>query len=113
MKEETWSGAEKKWARKIFGELLQKECDLIINVTRELTNKATSQNDLIEINRYLTKSLKEINRKYDYRYSQLITLFGETLAEGMISESDLKVFSTDKVEHIRSIANFIKSLDME
>lgn len=71
------------------------------------------QQDLWEIHSFLTSSLEGINRKYDYRYSRIIQLFGELLAEGNISESDLDVFSADKVEQIRRIAHFLKSMNTE
>ncbi|EQD43534.1 hypothetical protein B2A_09849 [mine drainage metagenome] len=113
MKENKWSDTEKRNARRIFNKTLQMEYNLIIEKTRDLAVKATSQQDLWEIHSYLTNSLKEINRKYDYRYSRIIQLFGELLAEGKISERELDVFSTDKAEQIRNIANFMKSAKME
>ncbi len=109
MEEYSWSKIEKKEARKIFNEALQKECDIMIERIRDFSSMATSLQDLVGINDYMTKSLAKIYRKYDYRYSQLINLFALLLAEERISESDLEVFSADKVERIISLANFIKS----
>ncbi len=113
MEKEIWSNVEKRRARKIFDEQLTEEYNFIIEKTRELAIKATSREDLWEIHSYLTNALKNINRKYDYRYSRIINLFGELLAEGRISERDLAVFSVDKVEQVRYIAKFIKRKDLE
>ncbi len=109
MEEYSWSKIEKKEARRIFDKALQKECDIMIERIRDFAAMATSIRDLAGINNYLTKFLDKIDRKYDYRYSQLINLFALLLAEGNISKSDLDVFSTDKVEQIARIADFIKN----
>ena len=113
MEKEIWSNVEKRRARKVFDEQLTEEYNFIIEKTREFAIKATSREDLWEIHSYLTNALKNIDRKYDYRYSRIINLFGELHAEGRISERDLAVFSVDKVEQVRYIANFIKRKDLE
>jgi hypothetical protein len=38
--------------------------------------------DLWDLEHYLTQRRKEIDRKYDYRYSQLTHVFGRLLHEG-------------------------------
>ena len=40
--------------------------------------------------RYLTQRRKEINRKYDYRDSQLTHVFGRLLHDGRVSEEELR-----------------------
>ncbi len=112
MTEYLWSKIEKKKARKIFNEALLKEYDLIIKRVRDLANAAASPQDIWEINSYLKDSLKDIDRKYDYRYSRIIDVFGKLLAEGMISKSDLEGLSADKVKDIENFADVIKSLIM-
>jgi len=56
---------------------------------------------------YLTERRKEINHKYDYRYSQLTHVFGKLLYEGRISEEDLNGLRDDKLKSIRSLAKFL------
>ncbi len=109
MEEYSWSKIEKKEARRIFDKALQKECDIMIERLRDFAAMATSIHNLAGINNYLTKSLDKIDRKYDYRYSQLINVFALLLAEENISKSDLDVLSTDKVKQIVSMADFIKN----
>ena len=89
--------------------IVNRNHNLMIERIRDFAAMATSNQDLAGINNYLTKSLDKIDRKYDYRYSQLINLFALLLAEGNISRSDLDVFSTDKVEQIVSMSDFIKN----
>jgi hypothetical protein len=44
--------------------------------------------------------------KYDYRYSQLISVFGRLIREGRLTEAHLEGLSQDKLEFIRRIAWF-------
>ena len=85
MGEYSWSKIEKKEARRIFDKALQKECDIMIERSRDFDAMATSIQDLASINNALL------------------------LTERNISRSDLDVFSTDKVEQIVSMADFIKN----
>ena len=49
---------------------------------------------------YLTERRKEIDRKYDYRYWQLV--FGRLLHEGRLREKELRGLREDKLKSIRS-----------
>jgi len=55
---------------------------------------------------YLTEHRKEIDRKYDYRYSQLTHVFGRLLYERRVREEDLHGLGEDKLKSIRSTAEF-------
>ena len=56
---------------------------------------------------YLTQRRKEINRKYDYRYSQLTHVFGKLLHEGRLQEEELRGLREDKLKSIRSVTQFL------
>jgi hypothetical protein len=56
---------------------------------------------------YLTQRRKEIDLKYDYRYSQLTQLFGRLLQERPLSEQELRGLREDKMKLIRSFAEFL------
>jgi hypothetical protein len=60
---------------------------------------------------YLTERRREIERKYDYRYSQLDLVFGRLLRERWIDEEDLRGLGEDKLEAIRSYAQFFAGKD--
>ncbi len=49
---------------------------------------------------------RDIDSKYDYRYSVLASIFGVLLAEGWLSEEDLSGLEPPKVEAIRRWASF-------
>jgi hypothetical protein len=69
-----------------------------------LDQSAVGPGDLQE---YLTQRRKEIDRKYDYRYSHLTQVFGRLLHETRVSEEELRGFSEDKLKTIRSFAKFL------
>ena len=62
---------------------------------------------LCDLQEYLTERRKEIDRKYDYRYSHLTQVFGRLLYETRVSEEELRGFSEDKLKTIRSFAKFL------
>jgi hypothetical protein len=64
--------------------------------------------DLWDLEHYLTERRKEIDRKYDYRYSQLTLVLGRLLYENRLSEEDLPGLREDKMKSIRSLAKFLR-----
>ena len=56
---------------------------------------------------YLTQRRKEIDRKYDYRYSRLTQVFGRLLYEKRLREEELCGLREDKLKAIRSLAKFL------
>jgi len=54
---------------------------------------------------------KEIDLKYDYRYSQLDLVFGRLLREKWIDEEDLRTLGEEKLEAIRTYAKFFAGMD--
>jgi hypothetical protein len=67
--------------------------------------------DLWDLEHYLTQRRKEIDRKYDYRYSQVEFVFGRLLREKWIEEEDLRGLGEDKLRAIRSYAKFFAGTD--
>jgi hypothetical protein len=50
----------------------------------------------------------EFERKYDFRYSVLISVFGRLLYEGWVTEADLADLKADKLEFIQTIAAMVR-----
>jgi hypothetical protein len=71
-----------------------------------MANKIQQSSDLWDLEYYLTKRRKEIDRKYDYRYSQLTQVFGRLLHEKRLREDELRGLREDKLNAIRSFAKF-------
>jgi len=56
------------------------------------------------IQQFLATARRDIDFKYDYRYSQLDLVFGRLLREGRIGERDLQGLSEEKLACIRRVA---------
>jgi len=105
--EPTWSKSEKAIARTAFDAALKRELQDVMHKTKQMANQIKKPADVWELEYYLTEQRKEINRKYDYRYSQLRHVFGRLLYEGRVSEEELRGLQEDKLKSIRSLAKFL------
>jgi len=105
--EPTWSKSEKAIARTAFDAALKRKLQNIMHKTKQMANQIKEPADVWELEHYLTERREEINRKYDYRYSQLRHVFGRLLYEGRVSEEELRGLQEDKLKSIRSLAKFL------
>jgi hypothetical protein len=53
----------------------------------------------------LTERRREIDRKYDYRYSVLPLVFAELVKQGRIAENDLQGLAPEKIDVILGMAS--------
>jgi hypothetical protein len=105
--EPIWSTSEKTIARRAFVAALGRELHEVIQEAQKMASQIQQSSDLWDLEHYLTERRKEINRKYDYRYSQLTHVFGRLLNEGRLSEEELRGLHEDKLKPIRSCARFL------
>jgi hypothetical protein len=110
MKDAEWKKDEKKVARRAFDIALGREYDFIIKRTREMATKASNPSDILELNRYLSRTLKEIDWKYDYRYSKIITVFAQLVSEGWVKLEELDGLDEEKIERIKRAAGIINNI---
>jgi hypothetical protein len=103
----TWSRSEKAVARQAFDAALKRELHQLMQEAKEISGQINQPSDLWDLQEYLTQRRKEIDRKYDYRYSHLTQVFGRLLHETRVSEEELRGFSEDKLKTIRSFAKFL------
>ena len=104
--EPIWSRSEKTIARKAFDAALGRELHEVIQEAKKMASQIQQSSDLWDLEHYLTERRKEINRKYDYRYSQLTHVFGRLLYEKRLREEQLHGLAEDKLKSIRSLAKF-------
>ncbi|MFY9261691.1 MAG: hypothetical protein WAO71_14445 [Gallionella sp.] len=104
MKNTKWSDADRKIARRAFDAALQRECAALVEQFRTSAAQVKNLDDIWVINDYLTEQRKLIGRKYDYRYSQLIFLFGQLLREKFIEAQDIEGLSEEKLQYIHHLA---------
>ena len=105
--EPTWSKSEKAIARTAFDAALKRELQEVMQEAKRMANEIKEPADAWDLEHYLTDRRREINRKYDYRYSQLTHVFGRLLSEGRVSEEELRGLREDKLKPIRSLAKFL------
>jgi hypothetical protein len=105
--EPTWSRSEKAIARKAFDAALGRELHEVIQEAKKMASQIKQSSDLWDLEHYLTERRKEIDRKYDYRYSQLAHVFGKLLHEKRLREEELGGLREDKLKSIRSFAKFL------
>jgi hypothetical protein len=105
MKDLKWSEAEKKIARRAFDVALSREYAALMKELKSLAAKAEKPEDIWAIHDCLTERRRAIGAKYDYRYSQLIIVFGRLLREKWMEEKDLEGLGEEKLEGIRHIAH--------
>src|SRR6266702_5908983 len=79
--EPIWSRSEKTIARTAFDAALKRELQEVIQETKRMANQVNEPADLWDLEHYLTQRRKEIDRKYEYKYSQLTHVFGRLLYE--------------------------------
>jgi hypothetical protein len=62
-----------------FDAALGRELDEMIQEARKMASQIRQSSDLWDLEHYLTQRRREIDCKYDYRYSQLTQVFGRLL----------------------------------
>ena len=105
--EPIWSRSEKTIARKAFDAALGRELHEVIQEAKKMASQIQQSSDLWDLEHYLTQRHKEIDRKYDYRYSRLTQVFGRLLYEKRLREEELRGLREDKLKPIRSFAKFL------
>ena len=100
-----WSAAEKKIARRAFEGARDREFAALITRLKQLAAQLANSADTWDMHDFLSDQLRDIERKYDYRYSQLVIVFGRLMREKWLEEKDIVGLSEEKLEAIRYIAS--------
>ncbi|MDH3601356.1 MAG: hypothetical protein OEU26_17200 [Candidatus Tectomicrobia bacterium] len=100
-----WSKAEKSVARRAFESAYGRECEAITKRLSGMVRDIADPEDIWRLHDFLSKIRKEIDQKYDYRYSVLILVFARLMQEGWLKESDLDGLHEDKASQLRALAN--------
>jgi hypothetical protein len=104
----SWSKTEKNIARKAYELAYEREMEDIKTEIIDRVDKLKEPKDVWALHNYLTKRRREIDRKYDYRYSVLIRVFAELIYDGYLKPEDLKGLREDKVEMIKKMVELIE-----
>lgn len=104
-----WSPAEKKAARAAFDAALTRECGAIRREAEAMLKRSPDPAEIWRVHDYLSEKRREIDQKYDYRYSVLTSVLGHLLAEGRVTETEIATLKPEKIEQIKLSAS---GLDM-
>jgi hypothetical protein len=110
--EPIWSRSEKIIARTAFEAALGRQLHEVIQDAKKRASQIQQSLDLWDLESYRAQRRKEIDRKYDYRYSQLTHVFGRLLHERRLNAEELRDLR-DKLKPIRSLASEEVSLAAE
>jgi hypothetical protein len=98
-----WSDSEKKLSRRLFEAALNSELAEVMAEFKAKAIAVATPDEMWEVQTYLTHKQREIDEKYDYRYSQLILVFSRLVREGRLKEGQFHGLSDEKLSYIRRI----------
>lgn len=106
MKEFVWTKEEKRSARLLFDKVVKENLTEILIQFKEMASQAESPEKMWQIEEFLGRKRREIDGKYNFRESRIVSLFGHLLEEKRISLEDIQELSEDKIDQIKMIASF-------
>jgi hypothetical protein len=101
----TWSPTEKKIARAAFDSAYERECAGILREVNKMLADATDSQVVWKIEKHIEKRRRDMEHRYDFRYSVLLMHFAGMLRDRVLTEEDLSGLSSDKMETIRRFAS--------
>ena len=101
MSAETWSRKEKAVARRAFDLALERECEALMVEVRTRAAALKVPDDVWSLHDFLSQRRRDIDRKYDYRYSVLHIVFVQLIGEGWLTFDDLDGLHDDKIAALR------------
>ncbi len=99
-----WSHSEKSVARAAFDAALSREVAAIRKEVEAMLQRSAASVEIWRVHDFLTEKRGELDQKYDYRYSVLVSVFGRLLHERWVSEADLAGLSSEKLQLIQRSA---------
>lgn len=105
MHEFKWSPSEKAIARRAFNQALQSELQQLVRQAKDRAAAVTEASELWKLESWLAERRREIDRKYDYRYSVLPLVFAQLVKQGRVAKSDLHGLDPEKIQVILGMAS--------
>jgi len=105
MQDFTWSSKEKQVARAVFERATKAEEEELLQQFKAKAAALKSLEDLWTLQSTTRDSERDYQQKYDYRYPQLLVVFGRLVREKRISLDELHGFTDEKLKYIERIAS--------
>jgi hypothetical protein len=103
MREFTGSVSEKKAVRAVFDLALGREVQAARQQAEAMLQNSSDDRAIWRLRDYLEEKCREIDQKYDYRYSVLMLTFLRLLPEGWLNADELAGIGAGKVDAIISM----------
>jgi hypothetical protein len=103
---DTWTNSEKRLARELFETAASAEEAELLAKFKSKAASVESMEQAWAMASELERSRREFQSKYDYRYSQLLLVFGRLVREGRIRREELDRLSAEKLAVIDSVSSF-------
>jgi len=103
MREFTWSATEKKAARAAFDRALSREVKATRQEAEAMLRNSPDDRVIWRLHDYLSEKRREIDEKYDYRYSRLMSVFPRLVSEGWLNADELAGIGAEKVDVINKL----------
>ncbi|MCP5283787.1 MAG: hypothetical protein H6933_02695 [Burkholderiaceae bacterium] len=98
-----WTNAEKRRARDVFEAAAKAEEAELLRQFKARAAAAESMEAAWSMQQYLQKSERDFQRKYDFRYSELLVVLARLIREGRVERHSLDDLSADKLAVIDQI----------
>jgi hypothetical protein len=112
MREFTWSATEKKAARVAFNLALARELKATKREAEAMLQNSSDDRAIWRVHDYLSEKRREIDEKYDYRYSVLMLVFPRLVSEGWLKADELSGIGAEKVDLIKKLMALRASLNV-
>ncbi|PBB23597.1 hypothetical protein FJV83_09765 [Mesorhizobium sp. WSM4307] len=109
MSDFNWSTSEKKLARHAFDTALETALAKTMAEFKSKAGAVTQPSEMWELEDYLRERRRDIDRTFDYRYSQLLYVFAQLIRAGYLDEKLLVGLSQDKRDVIQRDLAFVAS----
>ena len=106
-----WSTSEKKVARLAFDTALERERSSVRREVEAILARSPDSTEVWSVRDYLNEQAREIDAKYDYRYSVLIDVFARLVAERWLSISELSGLAPAKLQAIEKLSAYWQKRD--
>jgi hypothetical protein len=113
MSDHRWSASEKKIARRAFDAALERALEKVVADFKARAATATTPAEVWDIGDELYKTRREIDRTFDYRYSQLPFVFARLILDGLLEPEQLAGLSEEKIEGIGKLVAWHRKLSSD
>jgi hypothetical protein len=103
MREFTWSATEKRAARAAFDLALARELKATREKAEAMLRNSSDDRVIWRLHDYLEEKRREIDQKYDYRYSVLMLVFPRLVSEGWLNANELAGIGAEKVDVVNRV----------